>query len=184
MFNVNVFSEKQPSVVKCIHFCDKLFFESLMKSGVIYADSRGVNPSKEQCKRSPYLHAYKYVFGEKRLNEGNGMFFFWDFFDKNIEGHGCSKGDYVKLVLEIPSEEVVKTNYEDWRSFSVDLWEHDGDINSLLDFYDNEPWCSNGIDQAYENIFKDLEGERLQYLSKKIDASWIICAGKSNKKVV
>lgn len=67
---------------KRFYFCTKKFLKELQEKSIIYADKRETKDNNK--------YAYDYTFfKEKKINNGNGMFFLW-------EDYKC-KGNKVEL---------------------------------------------------------------------------------------
>lgn len=154
--------------VKRFHFCKKDFYEKLMSEGVIHADDRVSTDNNK--------YAYKYAFSTPhRLNNGNGMFFTW----KNpldlgyeIKYSEESNADYVLLEIDIPKELTIDTDYQNWCSFILDLYDADGDVK-LANEYCIEDGIVGGIEGSYNAIFDIDNTSAIQTLIPYIKSKWI-----------
>lgn len=156
---------------KLYHFCTKEFYEKLKKEGRINAGN--IKYSIQDNKK----YAYKYIFEEKAINNGNGMFFLWG--DKKNKGNEikyCNKeeANYILLELEVPSDIYIITNYDNWCSFIMDLHEADGDYKLADEICREEYGIKNGLEGAYNAIYDfDDKYDILQILIPYIRFNWV-----------
>lgn len=168
------------SKIKCYHYCDNDFYENLMKEEIVYANDK-ISIENE---KSGACYVKEYVFKVKKINNGNGMFFAWS----NPEYKGpielSSNGKYILLELEVEETAIIRTDYENWCSFGMDLYDSDGDIK-IADEYCKEIGIINGIKGSYEAIFDcSDEHSEVQILLPYIKQSWIKSMRRCAKKYV
>lgn len=167
---------------KLYHFCTKEFYEKLKKDGEINAGNiKYSNQDKNK-------YAYKYIFEEKSINNGNGMFFLWS--DKKNKGYSidyCDKeeANYILLELEIPSDICIETNYDNWCSFIMDLHEADGDYKLADKICREDYGIKDGLEGSYNAIY-DIDDELiiLQILVPYIRFNWVTEVEYVKNKIV
>lgn len=156
---------------KLYHFCTKEFYKKLKRENKINAGNIAYSTPDNN------RYAYKYIFEEKSINAGNGMFFLWN--DKKNKGNEikyCSKDNakYMLLELEVPTEISIVTNYDNWCSFIMDLYEADGDYQLADEICREEYGIKDGLEGSYKSIYEfDYEYDILQVLVPYICFDWI-----------
>ena len=156
--------------VKCFHFCTGDFLTELQNKGVVVANDT-INLLEPKDAAS---YAKEYAFITKQLNNGNGMFFAWS----NPEYKGvvkvCSGGKYRLLELEVPKDECILTNYQNWCSFGTDLFDVDGDLDAADILCREEFGIVDGLQGSYDAIF-DISDEldERQVLLYRLNSEWI-----------
>lgn len=163
------------------HFCTKEFYNKLKEKQEIKADDRN-------CLELNLSSAYKYLFKEKMINNGNGMFFLWG--DKKNKGTTikyCNENEasHILLELRIPADICIDTNYENWCSFIMDLEEADGDYQLADEICREDFGIKDGLEGSYNNIY-DISGDKdiLQILIPYIKYDWIESLSYVENKVV
>lgn len=166
--------------LKCYHYCENSFYEELLQKEIIEANDEVIIPDEKLAEH----YVKEYAFKVKKMNNGNGMFFAWSnpAYKGNIEF--CDNGKYSLLELEVEEDMVVKTNYENWCSFGMDLYDNDGDINEA-DEYCREIGIVDGINGSYNAIFdcSDQHSE-IQILLPYIKKDWIQSVKRCVKKYI
>lgn len=159
-------------MVKCYHYCTNEFFHELMDKQIIYANDV-INTENAS-------YVKNYVFKEKKLNKGNGMFFTWTHPDYKGPIKYDEKGKYSLVELEVPENIAIKTNYENWCSFQVDLDEANGNLELADKICREDYGIKDGLLGSYNAIF-DLSDTKMeiQVLLPYIDLKWV----KSTKNV-
>lgn len=167
---------------KSYHFCTKEFYEKLKKDGQINAGNIKYSTKDKN------EYAYKYVFEEKAINNGNGMFFLWN--DKKNKGSDikyCNKEEtnYILLELEVPSNISIITNYDNWCSFIMDLHEADGDYKLADEICREEYGIKDGLEGSYNAIYDfDDKSSIQQILIPYIEFNWITGVDYVENKIV
>ena len=168
------------NIKKRFHFCTKEFLEELKNKSIIYADDRNPKGSTN--------FAYDYIFfKEKKINNGNGMFFLWE--DYKCKGNKINisnnpnDGEFALLELNIPSKLCIDTDYDNWCSFIMDLDEADGDYN-LADEICIEYGVEGGLKGSYQSIYNIDDNTRVQTLVPYINFDWIEDIKYTNLKVI
>lgn len=159
--------------MKCYHYCTKEFLQELIDKRVIYP-KQAVNYTDVSNKIAED-YVKEYVFENKKINKGNGMFFCWSHPDYKGDIEYNDNGDYILLELYVPWQEAIKTNYENWCSLGMDLYEANGDYQ-LADKICREQYdIKDGLEGSYQAIF-DTSDERdeIQYLLPYINSKWIL----------
>ena len=165
---------------KRFHFCTKEFLKELQEKSIIYADNRETNDRNK--------YAYDYIFfKEKKINNGNGMFFIWK--DYNCKGNNIklndnpSDGEFVLLELNIPSNICIDTDYDNWCSFIMDLDEADGNYDIANEIC-LEYGIKDGLEGSYKCIYDIDDNSRIQTLIPYFDINWISNIKYTNIKVI
>lgn len=165
---------------KRFHFCRKEFLKELQEKSIIYADKRETKDNNK--------YAYDYTFfKEKKINNGNGMFFLWENYKckgNKVELYDTdNSGEYALLELDIPSELCTDTDYDNWCSFIMDLYEADGDYKIANEIC-IDAGVTNGLEGSYECIYDIDENSRIQTLVPYLDINWISDIKYTNTKVI
>lgn len=164
---------------KAYHFCTKEFYEKLKEKQIIKADNRKSTDNNK--------FAYNYLFEEKNINNGNGMFFLWsDLYNKGYNIKYCSEveANYVLLELDIPKDIAIDTNYDNWCSFIMDLYEADGDCQLADKIYREQFGIKNGLEGSYNSIYDiNLDTKIIQILVPYLDYNWIKSIKYTKNKV-
>lgn len=165
---------------KAYHFCTKEFYEKLKEKQIIKADNRKSTDNNK--------FAYNYLFEEKNINNGNGMFFLWgDLYNKGYNIKYCSEveANYVLLELDIPKDIAIDTNYDNWCSFIMDLYEADGDCQLADKICREQFGIKNGLEGSYNSIYDiNLDTKIIQILVPYLDYNWIKSIKYTKNKVV
>lgn len=126
-------------------------------------------------------NAYEYLLDKN--NSGNPMFFAW----KTLDNKG-RKIEYVPnsnirlLTLDIPEDQIVKTNYYNWVDF-IFFMEIDKGGPGTIEAVRAELGCD--FDVFYNCIFRLDDGNKsIQYLLKKIKADWITKVQMVKDKII
>lgn len=164
-------------MIKCYHFCDVSFLEKLKEDNIVTA-----NNIMTDC--SSLKDGYKYLFIDKKINKGNGMFFTW----KNPQYKGYEikenpEGKYALLELDVPKDIAVITDYENWCSFCLDLDEADGDLK-VADENCKRLYDGFSLRKSYESIFYIESDDRIQVLLPYIKKEWIQKSTIVEKKII
>lgn len=167
---------------KLYHFCTKEFYEKLKKEDRIKA-------GKIKCSnKDNNRYAYKYIFEEKAINNGNGMFFLWgDKKNKGSEIKYCKKenANYVLLELDVPIDISIKTDYDNWCSFIMDLHEANGDYGIADEICREEYGIKDGLEGSYNAIYDfDDKSSIQQILIPYIEFNWITGVDYVENKIV
>lgn len=167
---------------KLYHFCTKEFFEQLQQENIVIAgDIKQSVPDNNK-------YAYNYIFKEKNINNGNGMFFLW--YDKKNKGSEikyCKKEDanYILLELEVPTDISIVTNYDNWCSFIMDLYEADGDYKLADEICREDYGIKDGLEGSYKGIYDyDDKYDILQVLVPYMRYNWIIGIDYVENKII
>lgn len=168
--------------IKLYHFCTLEFYEKLKEERIVPAGDIALSiPDNNK-------YAYKYIFEEKKINNGKGMFFLWhDKKNKGYEIKYCKKEDakYILLELEVPRDIVTITNYDNWCSFVMDLYEADGDYELADEICRTDFGIKDGLEGSYNAIYDyDEEQDILQALIPYIDFFWITDKEYVKSKVI
>ena len=160
----------------CYHYCKNEFVQELVEKGEIQAN-KYIKPNVEMLLPEDYVKDY--VFNKRNINAGHGMFFAWSNPAYKGKIQYDEHGEYSLIKFEIDDKICVKTNYENWGSLGVDIYEADGDLE-LADVYCKEYGFINGLQGSYESIYDIYDTSmEIQILLPYLKAEWI----KSIKKV-
>lgn len=159
----------------CYHYCSYDFFEELKSKRVIYADDRSHKFDKMGNSNNiePISYAKEYLFREKKINNGNGMFFAWTNPDYKGNIVYLDKPGFVLLKLEVPTDSIIKTDYENWCSFGLDIYDADGDLH-LADVYCRNSGIPEGLEGSYKSIFNIKDPSEVQILLNKLSLDWVV----------
>ena len=165
--------------IKCYHFCTIDFYKLLLEKNKIIANEN-INYHDPKI---PEDFVKEYVFREKRLNNGKGMFFCWSnpHYKGNIDFN--DNGKYCLLELEIDEYLCIKTHYENWCSLAMDLYENDNNLIET-DKYCKSIGMVNGLLDSYNSIFNIRELEEVQILIPYIESGWIKNMVRTNNKYI
>lgn len=168
--------------MKCYHFCDKNFYNSLLKDKLIHANNI-INYTKNPFKIGED-YVKEFVFKNKKINNGNGMFFAWS--NPNYKGEitYTDKSNFILLELDVPEEICIKTNYENWCSLGMDIFEANGDLELANKICKEEIGIKNGLEGSYDAIFYIDENSEIQILLPSINIEWVISASFVSKKFI
>lgn len=112
------------------------------------------------------------------------MFFCWSHPNYKGDIEFDDNGEYLLLELEVDSDICLKTNYENWCSFAMDLYDADGDLN-LADKYCKEMGIKGGIKGSYNAIFDTSDNEdEIQILIPFISTSFIKSIKRCKNKYI
>ena len=114
------------------------------------------------------------------------MFFLWENptkKGKTIEFVDKSLANFVLLELEIPNNIGIDTDYDNWCSFIMDLYESDGDYK-VADEICREIGIENGLDGSYQAIFKTDDYSNIQTLVPYLKSDWIVSIQYTKNKIV
>jgi hypothetical protein len=158
-------------------YCTKEFYNELSEKEVIIADNR-VNMRDDSTK-----YGYDYLFNKMNINNGNGMFFAWTNYDyKGNINFKEEETDFKLLKLDV--DEYIKTDYENWCSFCMDLDDCDGNLEEADAYCKEELGIEDGIVGSYNAIFDIDDNNEVQLLLPKVSASDIISVRNVNRKYV
>lgn len=168
--------------VKCYHFCNKEFVDKLQTDKEVVANNNLNLPVRDEFIGEHYVKDY--VFNRKKINDGKGMFFAWSNPSYKGEVIFSDDGPWYLLELEVDDELVIKTHYENWCSFGMDLEDNDGDLEEA-DIFCREMGIKDGLEGSYNAIFctDNLEDE-IQILLPKINVGWIKSIRGCKKKYI
>lgn len=166
------------SFVRCYHFCNEDFYNNLIVQKEIIANDN-INIPEFKHKHGEH-YVKEFVFINKRLNNGNGMFFAWSNPDYKGEIEFDSEGKYYLLELNVPEDICIKTHYENWCSLGMDLYDVDGDIEKADTLCRELFGIKNGLEGSYEAIFEINEQDEIQILMPYIKKDWINSVFKCN----
>lgn len=165
--------------MKVFHFCTREFYEELLEKKEIIADDRDYDLD------IPAGYIKNYAFNIMKINNGCGMFFTWTHPDYKGPVKYDPHGDYALLELDVNEDLAIKTNYENWCSCALDIFDCNGDLKEA-DLYCREEFgIKNGLKGSYEAIFDiSNSSDEIQVLLPLLKSEWIIsCRYCKNKNI-
>lgn len=157
---------------RCYHFCSTEFYNELLLKKEIIPIQRDVSNRN---------NAYEYLF--HKINYDNPMFFAWEQLDNRGEAFQyVKKSNIMLLTLDVPENEIIKTNYYNWVDF-IYFMELDNGGEKTLSAIKEELGCD--FKTLYDCVFRLNDGYKIiQYLIKKLRSEWILDKKYVDHKII
>lgn len=137
--------------IKCYHFCKKKFYDELLRKKIIIANK--YISQNDLTEKLPEHYVKDYVFINKNINNGMGMFFAWSNHQYKGKTLFDDNGEYYLLEILTDEKNCIKTHYENWCSFGMDLYENNGDLHETDIYCKEEFGIIDGLNGSYNAIY-------------------------------